>query len=30
MPSTDRYVAMQQRQRTVEILLQKIEVTFDI
>jgi hypothetical protein len=30
MPSTDRYVAIQQRQRTVDILLQKIEVKFDL
>ncbi len=28
IPSTDRYVAIQQRQRTVEIVLQKIEVKF--
>ncbi|CAF4915082.1 unnamed protein product [Rotaria sp. Silwood1] len=26
MPATDRYVALQQRQRTIEILLQKIEM----
>jgi hypothetical protein len=26
IPSADRYVALQQRQRTIEILLQKIEV----
>ena len=28
-PSTDRYVVIQQRQHTVDVLLQKIEVRFD-